>query len=335
MSKFVQFFLGLFFCLILLSTPALANEQDKEGWPSHLTFFTGPNGGQWFFLGTSITEILNTNILPTSMRLGGGVANIKSIAEGQGDIGFTLSCFMGAASSGEEEYKILETENIEIIANVYPQVLYVLLRKDFADKHNIESIRDLLALEEPVRFASLKPGTASEFIVSMLLKYGYNTNFEQLKKQGWQLSFNNYAETADNFVAGDLDCFAYTAGTDVPLIKIMEDHLEVIILPVEEDILSLLADKFQTSTYIIEPGDYTSITEPIATLGDYTTIIVRKDLPDTLVYKIIETLYTNKSYIAKDIIDFNSLSPDTAIPGTLAMHPGALKFWNDMEVNNL
>ncbi len=342
MRRVISFCLSLSAIFALLFGPIVASATESAAskaesattgkrTPSHLIFLSGPKGGQWFALGALIAEVLNQDVLPTSTRIGGGVANIGDIEEKKGDIGFTLTCFMGAADSGEKEYERFKTKGVSIIGNVYPQVLYVLLRKDFADKYKIKTIKDLLAVNGPTRFASLKPGTASEFILSMLLKYGYNTDFKQLEKQNWQISFNNYAETADNFAAGELDCFAYTAGTDVPLIKTMEEYLDVLILPVETSVLDALSAKFKTGTYTIQPKDYACVTEPINTLGDYTTLIAQKDLADDVIYNTLKALYLNKDYIADTVIDFGSLSPDTAMPKGLSMHPGAVKFWTELK----
>ena len=245
------------------NTAKNASSQGKEGWPSHLRLLTGPTGGQWFMLGEPIADALSQHVLPTTSRIGGGVANIGSVNMKQGDIAFTLACFLGAAQSGEEEYRGIKTDNTALLASVYPQVLYFLVRKDFAAKHGITSVETLLQKNIPLRFASLKPGTASEFILQMLLKYGYNTNFAKLRDQGWRLSFNNYAETADNFVAGEIDCFAYTAGTTVPLILTMEENTEVTVLPIDPKVLDLLSQKFKTHTYVIAPGTYKSVTSPI------------------------------------------------------------------------
>ncbi len=229
---------------------------------------TGPNGGQWFMVGEPIAEVLSKSVIPTTSRIGGGMANITSLNKSMGDMGFSLTCFLGASQSGEKEYKDIRFDNAALMVNVYPQVLYFLLRKDFANRHGVTDVESLLKLKAPLRFASLKPGTASEFILNLLFKYGYGTNFDKLREQGWTISFNNYAETADNFVAGDLDCFAYTAGTTVPLILTMEQHTDVVILPMEQRVLDLLGEKFKTSTYVIKPGDYRSVTSPIHTLGD-------------------------------------------------------------------
>lgn len=320
--------------MLTLSSQVFAGESTKEGWPSHLRVLTGPNGGQWFNLGDPIADTLSREVLTTTSRIGGGVDNLEAVHNKVGDIGFTLSCFLGASRSGEAEYKNLAFDNVIVLNNVYPQVLYFLVRKDFAAKHGIVDVETLLQKRMPLRFASLRPGTASEFILTLLLKYGYDTSFEKLSAQGWDIMFNNYAETADNFVDGQIDCFAYTAGTVVPLIKTMEQHTDVLILPVSQKVLDLLAGKFKTSTYVIPPGIYDSVTSPLLTLGDYTTQVVRKDLPDDLVYSICHALWYNKDYIARVVEDFGQLSPETALPEGLEVHPGARKFWTEIRQLN-
>ncbi|MDL2313855.1 TAXI family TRAP transporter solute-binding subunit [Desulfovibrio sp. OttesenSCG-928-C14] len=312
-----------------LSSAALAAEESS--WPSHLRLLTGPNGGQWFSLGAPLAEVLTRNILPTTSRMGGGAANIEQVDKKLADLGFTMSCFLGAGESGEAEYQALQSKNAVLMANVYPQVLYVLLRRDFAEEYGIRSLDDLLSKRMPLRFASLRPGTASEFILGQLLRHGYGSSFDKLREQGWLISFNNYSETADNFVSGQLDGFAYTAGPDVPLIKIMEEHTDIVFLPIRREVLDSLSAKFKTSSYVIQPGDYKNVSEPVETLGSYTSLLVRKDLPESLVYAICECLWDNRAYISEIISDFGRISPDSALSGGLAAHPGAEHFWNNLK----
>lgn len=307
-----------------------ADKADRQGWPMHLRFLSGPNGGQWFFMGGPIADALSARVLPTSSRIGGGVANIESINKKTGDLAFTLNCFIGASGSGEEEYRSIRLDNTSILANIYPQVLYFLVRRDFAERHGIDSVEALIEGKVPVRFASLRPGTASEFILNILFKYGYGTSFEKLEAGGWHISFANYAEIADNLVANELDCFAYTAGTDVPLIHTIEQHTDVVILPVEKKVLEQLSEKFKTGAYVIMPGKYKNVKTPVYTLGDYTCIIVRRDFPDDLVYEITRALWEERGSVARAITDFGTLAPDTAAPEGLPVHPGAKRFWNEL-----
>ena len=308
-----------------------APKAGATDYPAHLRLLTGPNGGQWFTAGERLAPILTRSIAPTNSRIGGGVANIAAVDKRLGDLAFTLACFLGAAQSGEAEYKSMVAENAVLMAKIYPQVLYFLMRKEVAAKYGITDVASLLKQRAPLRFASLKPGTASEFILNMLLKYGYDTNFAKLRDQGWSLEFNNYAETADNFVEGKLDCFAYTAGTEVPLILAMEQHTGVVVLPIEQRVLDLLAKKFNTGAYAIMPGLYQSVKAPITTLVDATCLIVRKDLPDTLVFDICKAIWTNKASLVEAVKDFQTLSPGSAAPPGVPIHPGARKFWDSVK----
>lgn len=334
--KYTKFF-ALFCSALFIGSVAAAFAAEQAAQqpaarerPAHLRLLAGPGGGQWHTAGERMAEILTRAVVPTTSRTGGGVSNINNVNARNADIAFTLTCFLGAAQSGEREYSHIQADNAALIAAVYPQVLYVLMRKDVADKHGITTMGQLLRLKMPLRFASLKPGTASEAILNMLLRYGYGTHFAALKEQGWTLSFNDYAEIADNFVTGELDCFAYTAGTMVPLILTMESHTDVLVLEIEQQALDALSSKFKTYTYTIKPGLYKNVTKPIPTLGDSTCLITRRDLPDDIVYDVTAALWKNKAVLAGAVKDFQAFSAENAVPAGLAVHPGAKKFWEGL-----
>ncbi|SHN70772.1 TAXI family TRAP transporter solute-binding subunit [Desulfovibrio litoralis] len=307
------------------------SKKDENKWPAHLRIVTGPKGGQWFQMGKPLADALSKDVLPSSSRSGGGLSNINDINNNTADMGFTLACFLGAAQSEEPAYQHIAMKNVTMMSNIYPQVFYVLVREDFAATHNIDSMEALLAQKIPLRFASLKPGTASEFMLNMLLQHGYNTSFEALKEQGWQISFSDYAEIADRFVDGDIDCFAYTAGTDVPLIRTLEEHTQPRILPLSPEVLATLSKKFKTRTYTIQPGTYKNVTKPILTLGDTTCLIIRKNIPDSLAFAMTKAVWENRKAITEVIKDFGSISPETAMTEGLPIHPGAKEFWETLK----
>ncbi len=322
--------LAVFCLLICVSSQGICNSE-KNDWPVHLRILAGPEGGQWFSLSAHISEILSREVLPSTFRKGGGVSNIEKLNSKMGDMGFSLTSFLGGAISGAPEYSKIKTDSVRVIGNVYPQVLYFLIRTDFLNKHNITNVEDLLKLHAPVRFALLKRGTASEFFIRILFKYGYNMNYALLREQGWRIFFNNYPETADQFVSGSLDCFAYTAGTHVPLLLDMENYAKFTALPINDKVLNKLAKKFTFGNYVINPDVYKGVTKPIKTLSDYTCMIVRKDLPDDLVNAILTSLWNHREDLSKELIEFKNYSKATAIPKGVPVHPGAKKFWNSLQ----
>ncbi len=330
--KFLMLFAGLaIFLGSVCETRAAEPSQNKADWPSHLRLVTGPEGGQWFVLGEAIAGVFSREVLNSTSRMGGGLSNIGALNERTADIGFTLASFLGAAESDEPEYKTLNLNNTTLLARIYPQVLYVIIHRDFAEKNGIESVGQMFEKNIPLRFASLKKGTASEFILSLLLQYGYQTSFNQLREKGWEIIFCNYTEAADDFASGAVDCFAYTAGEEVPLILTIEKYANIKILPVEKNVLENLAERFKTYTYTIPTGVYSSVKAPVQTLGDYTCLVVRKDLPPDLVFAMSKSLWENKDYLASIVKDYKKLSSSSAVMESLPMHPGAIEFWTSAQ----
>lgn len=318
------------------TTPQDRPEGEQLGWPGALHILAGPLGGQWHALGQEMENIFRNAGIPAQNNVGGGVANLALVGEGKADIGFTLYSFMGAAGAGEKELPEVNLDNAVLLANLYPQVLYIIVRKEMATRHDLKTLDDLLKITDPVRFATLPKGTGSEFIFNMLLRNAYRTSYDQLAAQGWDVRFQSYAEITRLFLDGELDVCAYTAGPGTYLIPALEEkNLDAILLPVDEEMLNLMTHQFMTITYVIEKGDYKSVNEDILTLGDYSCLVVQNSLPEDLVYTLNKLLWDNKEALAKVTKDMNEFSPRFAVAGQSTVHPGSLKFWNSPEMLEL
>ena len=315
----------LILAVLLIATGAGA--QNKAGWPDQLKFMSGPPGGNWFALGTALSEMWSKNVIQTTSSTGGGVGNIVNTDLKKGDFGFSVVSLVGAALAGEEDFAGKDVKNAVVMANLYTQFTYYIIRKDFADKNGIKSVDDLVAKNIPVRFATLKPGTASEFVIKAMFKKGYGTDYEKLKKKGWSFEFTSYENGADLMADNHLDVFAFSVGKAAAIIMNIESSTPIYILPVGQPALDALAKAYGTTTFTIEPGIYKSVRTPIKTIGDYNCIVVRKDLPDSLVYELNKAMWANKASLAAAVADFNELTIKDAIPVDLPSHPGSVQFW--------
>ncbi len=326
--------IALVLALLLGAWPAAAGREAAGAEP--LRILTGPQGGQWDALGKELEKLLNQAGLPAASQTGGGVENLKLVGEGKADIGFTLYSFLGAAGAGERELPRVNLDNALLLTNLYPQVLYLIVRKEVAARHNLKTLGDLLKIAGPIRFSTLPKGTGSEFIFNMLLKSAYRTNYDRLAEQGWKIDFKSYAEITRLFLAGELDVCAYTAGPGTYLIPALEEKkLDAILLPVDEEMLNLMTYQFMTITYVIQAGDYKSVTEDVLTLGDYSCLVVQASIPEDVVYAINKILWEQKPALAKVSADMNQLSPRFAVAGQSKVHPGSLRFWDSPEMQVL
>lgn len=319
--------LSLILAVLFTALPAVAAPQ--ADWPEQIKFMAGPPGGNWFALGSAFADMWSKSVVPTTSSTGGGVSNIINADLKKGDFGFSVTSLLGAAIKGEQDFLGRNTENAVIMANLYTQFTYFIMRRDFAEKHNITRLRDIFDRKLAVRMATLKPGTASEFVVKSLFMKGYGATYKDIKKWGGSMEFASYEGGADLIADNHIDMFVFSVGKVASIVMNIESKADVVILPVDDEALKALSDAYGTVTFMVEPGIYKSVTKPVQTVGDYTCVVIRKDLPDSLVYDLCKALHENKADLAKAVKDINELDPKTAVPAGVPTHPGAVKYWNE------
>lgn len=332
--KLFRILLLVVLAVTLAFAPASA-EVDKTNWPSQLRFMAGPPGGNWFALGTALSEMWTGAGLPqTTSSSGGGVSNILNAHARRGDLGFSVTSLLGAALKGEADFKGRKVDNAVIMSNLYTQYTYFIMRKDFAEKNEIKSVEDIIAKKLPMRFATLKPGTSSEFVVKALFEKGYGFDYKStFQSWGGTVEYASYEGGADLLADNHLDCFAFSVGKIASVVMNIESQLDIVLLPVGQDALDKLADAYGTVTLTIEPGIYKSVpegAEPVKAVGDYTCIVIRKDLPESLVYELNKAIWEHKDALVAAVKDVNELEPSIALPDKVPAHEGSVKFWGEL-----
>ena len=310
--------------LVLVGMAGVGGAQ--EGWPDQLRFMAGPPGGNWFALGGALADLWTKGTLQTTSSTGGGVSNVINTDNGKGDLGFSVTSLVGAALKGEEPFK-KATPHAVVLANLYRQYTYFIMRKDYAEKNGVKSVGDVVAKKLPLRFATLKPGTASEFVVKALFAKGYGVSYDDLKAWGGSVEFSSYEDGGNLLADNHLDCFAFSVGGTASTVMQIEQQVDVVILPIDDAARNALADAYGTVTFTVEPGVYQCVTEPVPVVGDYTCIVGRRDLPDDLVTALCRTMWEDKGNLEKAVGDMKELTPGEAVPEKVASHPAAAAYW--------
>ncbi|MBQ7561999.1 MAG: TAXI family TRAP transporter solute-binding subunit [Synergistaceae bacterium] len=323
----------LFIAIILLIFSSACNASESN-WPSHLRFMSGPKGGNWATLGTALSEIFTKSGLPETISVSGaGVSNILNTHARRADFGFSVTSLLGAALKGEADFNGRAVNNAVIMTNLYTQYTYFVIRRDFAVKNKIKSLDDIIDRKISMRFATLKPGTSSEFVIKALFDKAFGIDYKKIFIEwGGSVDYYSYEAGADLLVNNIIDCFAFSVGKIAPIITSIEDRTDIILLPVSQESLNKLSDAYGTVTLEIEPGIYKSLpagSGPVKTVGDFTCIVIRKDLPESLVYALNKSIWENKKFLSERVQDMQELTPDTALPEKVQAHEGSLKFWNE------
>ncbi|MCF7935620.1 MAG: TAXI family TRAP transporter solute-binding subunit [Synergistales bacterium] len=316
--------------LALCAGGALAADKD---WPSSLQFVAGPPGGSWFPMGGAVADVITKNVEGVSCTsgTGGGVSNIFNVNRKKADLGLTV-VFMGKPSmNGKEIFeKHGRQDNVSVLTNVYKQYFYFIVRSEWAEKNGVETIQDIFDQELDFRMATLKPGTSSEYMVRRTLEAGYGVSYDDIKSWGGSVEYSSYSDGANLMADKHLDAFAFTVSLPASIIMKMETQTDIDILPVDPKALKAMSEAYGTATFTIQPSDYECVDEPVKTVGSYTSILVRKDLPEGLVYEIAKAVFNHKKTLADTVSAMKQLNLKDGPQNTVfPLHPGAAKYFKE------
>ncbi len=289
---------------------------------------SGPSGGSWYPLGAKIMQVLGEKVdgITTSNTSGGGISNILAVNGGDAEIGWSYAHTAYNGYTGKGKFKSANP-NVRHFATLYPAMFQVAVRKDSP----IKSFADMKA-------ANISPGkakwTGTAFAESVLKAYGLS--FEDIKKNGGTVHHVDYTESVALMKDKHIDVFM--AATSMPQASFLElQHspgIRFIGLP-DEKLQQILKDNPGYIPGVMPKGVYESVENDIKTLGIVTNMVVSKDLPDDLVYKMCKVFWANHDTFAQVKKIWNKVTVEHALDGAaIPVHPGAKKCYDELGVKS-
>ena len=312
-------FMGLVFSLVFcFGTPFVQAEK------KFLRMFSGPEGGSWYPLGSAMMSIIEKNTgISTSNGPGGGVGNCKAVNGGRADLGWSYTHTAFNAYNARGKFKKKNT-NLRHLMSLYPGIFQIVAPKS----GKILKISDLA----DKRIVPGKVGFSGTVIAENVLA-AYDITFDSIKKNGGQVSYVGYSDSAALMKDGHSDC--YMAVTSCPQSTIIDLMFRpgVRFLPVDKEHMDkILKTEPGLMAAVIPKGAYKGVEEDVPAVGTVTCIVISKDVSDELAYKIVKTLYANWPELAnvkKKAIE-NSKPDKAAMGARIPIHPGALKYYKEM-----
>lgn len=287
----------------------------------------GATGGGWFPTMTATMVVVNDNVpeVISTVVPGGAIVNVTRINTGQLDIALTYTNTAYCAQQGLPPFEE-KHENYLAIGNYpkYPYAYYVPADSD------IFSIKDLS--NKRILAGTKGSGTEAD-VARMLAEYGIT--YDSIIKNGGQVQFIGFSEGVMLMKDRHVDMSIGDKLSPDPHIVEIEMTFPCRVLNIENEILDHFIEKYYPgySKYFIPKGTYKGQKEDATTIAYGHTLIVRKDLPEDLVYKITKAIYENPDELAKGYKDLAEINPEMAVDGVpIAFHPGAEKYFREIGV---
>lgn len=133
---------------------------------------------------------------------------------------------------------------------------------------------------------------------------------------------------------GNLDIMAASMNFPIP---VYEEYLltnKGYFLPVEDSIRAKVCQKYLAYSQTDMPaGVYKGQNSPIPTFYYWSVLVVRADLPESVVYELTRTTYRNDKEIRALMAALKDFSTQNALKWShIPVHPGAKKYFKEVGI---
>ena len=289
---------------------------------------TGGTGGLYYPLGGLLAQALTDRVpevVATGQAGNASVANCNLIKDHQIESAFVQNNVAFGAYNGTAEFDGKPVKNLRGIASLYPESIQIVARAD----SGIKSLKD-------IKGKKLIPGDrgSGTLLDALNILSGYGMTYKDFASVDW-LGFSGAAQRLQDKQA---DVTFITAGWPTAAIIELAMSTEIILVPIEEDMIKNLTKTFPFYSRIVVPKDtYKGMKQDVATITVMAQWVVDEKVPEDLVYKLTRALWekskdglSGADVLAKVHAKGKDVQLKTALDGmAIPLHPGAAKYYKE------
>lgn len=250
----------------------------------------------------------------------GSVENLRMIASDQIESGIAQSDVVSWAYAGTGIFAGGNPmRNLRAIASLFPESLHLVVPA----AGPIETLADLKG-----KHISLGQPESGTLVDARILLAAAGLSEQDLKPE-YLRSGTAAADLADGVIEG----FFLIGGVPLPAIRALAATTPVRLLPVGDEVLSKLQERYGPYHRSVIPADtYPGISVATPTVGFRALWVVSADAPDDLIYAITKTLWnkaTRHLLDAEDSIGQQVQLKDALSELSVPLHPGAKRFYKE------
>lgn len=296
-----------------------------------LTAASGGTGGTWFGQMAAISKLILEEEPDIVLKTvpGAGLANIVRVNNNEAQIAWSMPIINRWAVKGEDPFK-KSNPNVRGIAvgfTLHP--LRFLARRDAG----IDSLEQIAKKKLPINLAVSTRGRADEKLGRMMLDY-YGISYDSIKKWGGRVMHLEYMDQKKKIKDGQADILFHMWPVPSSFIQEIVLTTPMKSLPQDPELHKEWAVKYGFASMKMTPGMYKQkvVDEEYITPAVDLSLIVNKDVPDDIVFRITKTICENEAKIRAISSQFEAFTAKNAGNDKfigVQLHPGAEKYYRE------
>jgi TRAP transporter TAXI family solute receptor len=286
-----------------------------------LSIATGGTGGVFYPYGGGLARVLSKHVpgvQVTAEVTGGSVDNVKLIAAGDADIGFSTIDSAVDAVKGAGAYKDVGPQNIQAVAVLYDSFVHVVARAD----SKITKVSQMKGRRVSVGSA----GSSTEAIADRLLEAAGLNPMKDVTRDNLSVS-----ESVSALKDGKIQAMFWIGGLPTSAITdlVTTGNIKVTFVPTA-DLMTKLNGKYPNlyRSFTMPKATYAGTSADVAGVGVANILFVGADMKAETVDKVLKGIFDNLAEVQKihpesKTLTLNGAAAKTAIP----FHPAATAFY--------
>jgi len=335
MLKFTAHHTGLLsISLLLLSlfnaTPAFSTTEQQRNY----TFTTATTAGTYYPVGVAIATLTKIKLEPkynislSAMSSAGSGENIKLLANNEAQFAILQGLYGAWAWNGSGALKHLgPQQHLRSISMLWQNVEHFIIKSDLVREGDLSDFR----MVKQKRFSIGQKNSGTEGSGRHILEsLGFNPDLD------FQLVNLGYGASADALIDQKIVGINIPAGPPVGAVTRAFAALgkDITVLHCNELQLARINTGYNLwNSYRIPAGTYPGQDKEIRTIAQPNIMVVRDNVDEDAVYKIIKTIYENLDFLQNIHQATRHMSLERAIIALpLPLHPGAARFYREQGI---
>lgn len=292
----------------------------------YIVIGTGGTGGVFYPYGGGLAKLLSEKLpemQATAEVTGGSVDNVKLLAKGDSEIGFSTVDSAYDGFKGEDAYKDVGPQKVATLAVLYPSVFHTVASK----ASGIKTVADIKGKRASVGSS----GSSTESIADRVMAAAGLDPMKDVTRDNLGV-----AESVGALKDGKIDVFFWIGGLPTPAVKDLAstNAADITFINTGEH-AGALAEKYP-GVYLsstLKKGVYEGLTEDLPVLGVDNVLLVPEALDGALVKEILAAIFDNLPAVAQIHPVAKRLTIETAAAKTaVPFHPAAVEFYKSRGV---
>ena len=283
-----------------------------------LSVATGGTAGLYYPFGGGMASVWSKQLSDVNVKAevtGGSITNVTQVARLESDLGIAMADVTTDAFLGQGLFE--KALPLRVLFTAYPNIVHILT----LEENGISRVADLAGK----RVALGAQGSGTAVAATNVLK-GLGVALDQIAPR-----YLNFAATTAALKDGTIDAGFIVGGLGIAAVTELAVTRSLRLISLTEDELQTLVQQFPAySSYSIPAATYNGIATDTSALGIWSAVVVHKDMPTDLAYRLTCTVYQQRQSLLQisPVVQAMTLENIHQLPA-VPLHPGTQLYLQD------